>query len=56
MYMKVMQDIRDHIAAGTFSEFREMFARTYVPSQKVLAGRQGHILSTLPASENAAAI
>ncbi|MGZ8938640.1 MAG: tRNA guanosine(34) transglycosylase Tgt [Limisphaerales bacterium] len=56
MYMKVMQDIREHIAAGTFREFREMFARTYVPSAKVLAGRQGHILSTLPASENATAI
>lgn len=56
MYMKVMQDIREHIAAGTFREFREMFVRTYVPSAKVLAGRQGHILSTLPASENATAI
>jgi queuine tRNA-ribosyltransferase len=56
MYMKVMQDIRDHIAAGTFREFREMFARTYIPSQKVLAGRQGHILSTLPTGENASAI
>ncbi len=56
MYMKVMRDIREHIAQGTFGEFREMFARTYVPTQKVLAGRQGHILSTLPVSEDAAAI
>ena len=56
MYMKVMQDIRDHIANGTFAEFREKFSRTYVPSQKVLAGRQGHILSTLTTSESAAAI
>jgi len=39
MYMKVMSDIRNHIADGTFREFREMFSRTYVPSQKVLAGR-----------------
>ena len=56
MYMQVMRDIREHLANGAFGEFREMFARTYVPTQKVLAGRQGHILSTLPVSENAAAI
>jgi len=54
--MKVMRDIREHIANGTFGEFREMFARTYVPSQKVLAGRRGHILSTLSATEDASAI
>jgi queuine tRNA-ribosyltransferase len=40
MYMKVMRDIRAHLAAGTFREFREMFARTYIPTQKVLAGRK----------------
>jgi queuine tRNA-ribosyltransferase len=45
MYMKVMRDIRSHIANGTFAEFRESFARTYVPTQKVLAGRNGHPLS-----------
>jgi queuine tRNA-ribosyltransferase len=56
MYMKVMRDIRQHLAAGTFGEFREMFGRTYIPTQKVLAGRQGHILSTLPAGENASPI
>jgi queuine tRNA-ribosyltransferase len=57
MYMKVMQDIRNHLTnGGTFGEFREMFARTYIPTQKVLAGRQGHILSTLPVSEGASAI
>jgi queuine tRNA-ribosyltransferase len=56
MYMKVMRDVRQHLAAGTFGEFREMFARTYIPTQKVLAGRQGHILSTLPAGENASPI
>ena len=43
MYMKVMQDIRTHLAAGTFAEFREEFVRTYVPSQKVLAGRLAHL-------------
>jgi queuine tRNA-ribosyltransferase len=40
MYMKVMRDIRHHLAHGTFGEFRDQFARTYVPTQKVLAGRQ----------------
>lgn len=39
MYMKVMRDIRAHLAAGTFPEFREEFARRYVPTQRVLAGR-----------------
>ena len=43
MYMKVLQDIRAHLAAGTFGEFREQFVRTYVPSQKVLAGRLAHL-------------
>ena len=39
MYMKVMRDIREHLAAGTFKEFREEFVRNYIPTQKVLAGR-----------------
>jgi len=46
MYMKVMRDIREHLAAGTFREYREMFARAYIPTQKVLAGR---MISTAPA-------
>jgi queuine tRNA-ribosyltransferase len=45
MYMKVMRDIRRHLADGTFAEFREMFARTYIPTQKVLAGRRDHALN-----------
>jgi queuine/archaeosine tRNA-ribosyltransferase len=52
MYMQVMRDIRKHLAGGTFREFREMFARTYVPTQKVLEGRR---TSTLAASQGAAA-
>ncbi|HSH17507.1 MAG TPA: tRNA guanosine(34) transglycosylase Tgt, partial [Verrucomicrobiae bacterium] len=39
MYMKVMADIRAHLAAGTFAEFRREFAASYVPTQKVLASR-----------------
>jgi queuine tRNA-ribosyltransferase len=37
MYLKVMRDIRAHLAAGTFSEFRREFAAQYVPSRRVLA-------------------
>jgi queuine tRNA-ribosyltransferase len=37
MYLKVMTDIRSHLAAGSFAEFRREFAATYVPSRKVLA-------------------
>lgn len=39
MYMKVMADIRKHIAEGTFQEFREDFEGHYIPTAKVLAGR-----------------
>lgn len=40
MYLKVMADIRVHLAAGTFTEFRQKFAATYVPTLKVLEGRK----------------
>lgn len=39
MFLKLMQDIRAHVAAGTFGEFRRHYAATYVPTKKVLAGR-----------------
>jgi queuine tRNA-ribosyltransferase len=39
MYLKVMEDIRKHIAAGTFQEFYQEFIANYVPSKKVLATR-----------------
>ena len=39
MYLKLMADIRAHLAAGTFAEFRRKFVADYVPSAKVLAGR-----------------
>ena len=39
MYMKVMRDIRHHLAAGTFADFRAEFIRNYIPTTKVLAGR-----------------
>jgi queuine tRNA-ribosyltransferase len=43
MFLKVMADIRAHIAAGTFAEFRRDFVANYVPSQRVLATR-GQVL------------
>ena len=39
MYLDVMADIRRHLAADTFGEFRKEFVGGYVPSQKVLSAR-----------------
>src|SRR5438477_10219982 len=39
MYLKVMADIRAHIAAGTFGEFRREFIAKYIPSQRILSMR-----------------
>ncbi len=45
MYLKVMEDIRAHLAAGTFAEFRRDFIANYRPSQKVLSARQAAALA-----------
>jgi queuine tRNA-ribosyltransferase len=42
-YLDVMAEIRAHIAAGTFPEYRREFAATYVPSQKIMASRRAAI-------------
>jgi queuine tRNA-ribosyltransferase len=39
MYLKVMEDTRLAIAQGAFSEFRQRFAKEYVPTQRVLLAR-----------------
>ena len=39
LYLKVMSDLRAHLAAGTFADFRRQFVANYIPSQRVLAGR-----------------
>ena len=39
MYLKLMADVRAHLAAGTFPEFRRDFVARYVPTQKVLLAR-----------------
>jgi queuine tRNA-ribosyltransferase len=42
MYLRLMQDIRAHLQAGTFGEFRREFVAHYVPTSRVLqARRQG---------------
>src|SRR5438093_8174998 len=40
MFLKLMADIRAHIASGTFAEFRREFIANYRPSRKVLAARK----------------
>ena len=40
MYLKLMEDVRRHLAAGTFGAFRGEFLANYIPSQKVLLARQ----------------
>ncbi len=37
MFLKTMADIRAHLNAGTFGEFRREFIANYVPSRRVLA-------------------
>jgi queuine tRNA-ribosyltransferase len=38
-YLQVLHEIRTHIAAGTFAEYRREFIANYVPSEKVLKAR-----------------
>ena len=38
-YLRVMTDIRRHLEAGTFGEYRREFATRYVPSERVRAAR-----------------
>ncbi|HXT42352.1 MAG TPA: tRNA guanosine(34) transglycosylase Tgt [Candidatus Angelobacter sp.] len=40
LYLELMADIRAHLAAGTFAEFRRDFAADYVPTKKVLLARE----------------
>jgi len=42
MFLKLMADVRAHIGAGTFSEFRREFIANYRPTEKVLLARQMH--------------
>jgi queuine tRNA-ribosyltransferase len=40
LYLKIMNDVRAAIAAGTFAEFYREFIANYIPSQKVLSQRK----------------
>jgi queuine tRNA-ribosyltransferase len=42
LFLHLMADIRAHLAAGSFGEFRREFVAHYVPTRRVLAARQGH--------------
>jgi queuine tRNA-ribosyltransferase len=37
MVLKLMSDVRGHLSAGSFGEFRREFVSQYVPSRKILA-------------------
>jgi queuine tRNA-ribosyltransferase len=39
LFLRVMDDVRQHLAAGTFAAFRREFVGQYVPTSRVLAGR-----------------
>jgi queuine tRNA-ribosyltransferase len=38
-YLDVMREIRAHLQAGTFAEYRRQFAASYIPTQKILSAR-----------------
>ena len=40
LYLKLMADVRAHLAAGTFADFYRDFIANYVPSKKVLDARK----------------
>lgn len=40
LYLTLMKEVRDHLRAGTFAEFRREYIAHYVPTKRVLAGRE----------------
>ncbi|MCC6235101.1 MAG: tRNA guanosine(34) transglycosylase Tgt [Verrucomicrobiales bacterium] len=40
LYLTLMSEIRAHLKAGTFAEFYRQYIANYVPTKRVLAGRQ----------------
>ncbi len=44
MFLKLMADIRAHIASRTFAVFRREFVANYVPTKRVIAGRAQALL------------
>jgi queuine tRNA-ribosyltransferase len=44
LFLKLMGDVRAHLAAGTFAEFRRDYVAAYVPTRRVLAARKGVLM------------
>ena len=44
IYLKIMAEVRAHLAAGTFGEFRREFIANYIPTRKVLFARAAAML------------
>jgi queuine tRNA-ribosyltransferase len=40
LYLRLMAEVRDHLRAGTFAEFRRDYIAGYVPTKRVLAARE----------------
>jgi queuine tRNA-ribosyltransferase len=40
LFLTVMEEIRGHLGAGTFGEYRREFVANYVPTRRVLTGRR----------------
>src|SRR6266849_10995101 len=49
LYLRLMADIRAHLEAGTFGEFRREYVAHYVPSQKVRSMRGANAVRGLEA-------
>lgn len=43
LYLRIMSEIRAHLAAGTFAGFRREFVAGYVPSERVRRGKAGGV-------------
>ena len=52
MFLKVMADVRAHLAAETFGEFRREFVANYRPTEKILLARQMHAAAAQERYEN----
>jgi len=42
LFLQVMREVREHLRAGTFGEYRRDFIARYVPTRRVLAARKAH--------------
>src|SRR6058998_155410 len=40
LFLKLMEEMRAHLQAGTFAAFRQTFIASYLPSRRVIAARQ----------------